>query len=206
MRRRLNGARPFSRSHLRDRFDVLGRGTTAAAHEIQPAVIDKLFQLRGEGIRRFSELAFRIRKPGIGITRNTKPRHFMQTAYVVRHQIRTRGTIHSHGQQIVVRDGGIQRINRLPAQHGAVAFNGDRCHHRNRQPQIAAQLLHRQQRGFETPGVETSLDQQKIGAAFHQSLGLFIISIVQLRKSDGGCYVQILVSRTHGTSDEARLG
>ena len=46
--------------------------------------------------------------------------------------------------------------------------------------QIAAELLHGQQRGFEASGIETGLDQQEIGAAFHQPLGLFVIGVVAI--------------------------
>ena len=35
-------------------------------------------------------------------------------------------------------------------------------------------------RGLEASGVETGLDQQEIRAAFHQRLGLLVVSVVQL--------------------------
>ena len=206
MRGRLYRPRPFSRSHLRDSFDVRRRSAATTAHQVQPAMIDELLKLRRERIRRFPELSIRVWKPGIGIAGNTEPGHFVQAANVIRHQIRTSGAIHAHCEEFVIRDGGIQRVNRLAAQHGAVALNGHRSDYGNRYAQIAAKLLHGQQRGLEASGVETSLDQQEIGATFDQPLGLLVIRIVQLREGDGRGDVQVLVGGAHGAGDETRLG
>ena len=44
-RRRL---RPFALRHVGQHFDVLRRGAAAAAGDVQPAVVDEAFELRGE--------------------------------------------------------------------------------------------------------------------------------------------------------------
>ena len=68
MRGRLRaGARLLALRHLRDGANVIVGGAAASAHNIQPAVVDELRQLRRERVGRFQVLAFLIRQPGVRI-------------------------------------------------------------------------------------------------------------------------------------------
>ena len=115
-------------------------------------------------------------------------------ANVVRHQIRTGGAVHADGQQIVVGDGGVQCIDRLAAQHGAVAFDGDGGHHGDRNPEIALAAFATASR----PALKLPVSKQVsisriVGAAFHQPLGLLVVAVAELRKGDCAVMLRSLV-------------
>ena len=197
--------RTLALDHLRDGADVRRRGAAASAHEIQPAAIGKFLQLRRQRIRRLAEFPFRVRQPRIRIARDAVPRHLVQRPYVIRHQVRTGGAVHAHAQQIVILDGSVERVDGLPAQHGPGAFDSHASHYRNRPSQIAPQLLHRHQTGLQAARIEAGFDQQIIGPAFHQALGLQIVVGAQRGERGGTGDVEILVGGPHGAGDEARF-
>src|SRR5579872_2655304 len=57
----------FALHPLRYGADMLGCGATAAADEVQPAVIGEFFQLRRERLRRFQIFPILVRQPRVGI-------------------------------------------------------------------------------------------------------------------------------------------
>ena len=65
-------------------------------------------------------------------------RHLVQRADMVGHQVWTGGAIHAHGQQIMVRDRRVQRVDSLAAQHGSGTFDRDRGDDRNLPPKLCA--------------------------------------------------------------------
>ena len=73
----------------------------------------------------------RSASPAFGITGDARGGHLVQRADVIRHELRTGGAIQPDRQQVVIGDGGVQRVDGLAAQHGAVALDGDRGHDRN---------------------------------------------------------------------------
>ena len=123
-------------------------------------------QLRRQRLRRFREVALGIGQAGVGVAGNREARHFVEGADVIGHQVRPGGAIHAHGQQVVIGDGGVERVDGLAGQHGAGAFDGDRGDHGNVVPEVAAQLVDRHQAGLQAAGIEAGLDEQIIGAAF----------------------------------------
>ena len=74
--------------------NVRGRGAAAAAHDIQPAMIDEFFKLRRQRFWRLAKFSLRVREPGVRVTGNAEAGNFMQAADVIRHQIRAGGAIH----------------------------------------------------------------------------------------------------------------
>ncbi len=123
-------------------------------------MIDEFFKLRGQGLWRLAEFTVGIGQSGIREAGDRERRHLVQAADVIGHQIRASGAVHPHSQQVVIGDRGIKRINGLAAQHSAVALDGHRGDHGDRNAQLAPQLLNSDESGFEIPGIETGLDQQ----------------------------------------------
>ena len=94
------GARLLAIHHLRDGFDVFGRGAAASANQIQPAVVDKLFELRGEHTGRQIILAFNVGQAGVGVAGNARVRKLVNGADVIRHELRSCGAIEAEGEQV----------------------------------------------------------------------------------------------------------
>src|ERR1035441_8658692 len=197
--------RALALDHVGDGADVRRRGAAASAHEIEPAAIGEFFQLRRQRVRRLAEFPFGVRQTRIRIARDAVPRHLVERPYVVGHQVRTGGAVHSHAQQIVTFDGGVECVDGLPAQHGPGAFDGDTPPHRNLPSEIARQSLHRHQSRLEAARVEAGLDQQKVGPAFDQAFGLQVVIGAQRGEGGGAGDVEVFVGGPHGTGDEARL-
>ena len=124
---------------------------------------------------------------------------------MVRHQVRTGSAVHADAQQIVILDGSVERVDGLPAQHGAGAFDGHTGHHRNGYSKVAPQLFHRHQPRLEAAGIETGLDEQKVGASLDEAFGLQVVIGAKPGEGGGAGDIEILVGGSHGTGDEARL-
>ena len=199
-------ARPLALDHLRDGADVRGRGAAASTHEIQPAVIGELLQLRRQRFRRLAEFAFGVGQAGIRIARDAVRRHLVERPYVVGHQVRTGGAVHADAQQVVILDGSVERVDGLAAQHGSGPLDGDARHHGNLDSEIALQLFHCHQARLEAAGVEAGFDQQIVGPALHQTFGLQIVVGAKLGESRGAGDVEIFVGGAERSGDEARLG
>ena len=136
-------ARALALDHLRDGADVRRRGAAASAHDIEPAVIDELLELRAPAIpasRRICPL--RWAGPHSDSRRCACDAISLQRADVVRHELRTGGAVQPHREQ-VVRARWRRRRRRRAARASMVPvrLDGARDHHRNRRAEIARQLL-----------------------------------------------------------------
>ena len=124
---------------------------------------------------------------------------------MIGHQVRPGGAVHAHGQQVVIGDGGVERVDGLAGQHGAGAFDGDRGYHGNVEPEVAAQLVDSHEAGFQAAGIEAGLDEQIIGAAFDEGFGLDVVIGTQAFKGNGALDIDVFIGGPDGAGDEARL-
>ena len=177
-------SRPLAGDHVRDGLDVLGRRAAAAADQIEPAVVDELFELGGERLRRLEVLQLLVRNAGVGITGHPRSGHLVDGPEVVGHELGTGRAVEPDRQQFPVGDRDAECIRGLTGEHRAHRLDGAGDHHRDLHAQIALELIDRQQRGFHVAGVLAGLDQQQIGAALDQRPGLQIVAVAQGPKVD----------------------
>ena len=164
----INGAVRFRRErsrllafdHLRDGADVLFGGAAAAAHDVQPAVVDKFLELRRESARRFEVLSFFIRQTRVGIARDIRPAELAQGTNVIGHELRTGGAVHTKRQGLGMAQGGPHGFDRLASEHGAHRLDGDRDDHRNLSADFARQPLNGEKRGFDVARVLAGFNEQ----------------------------------------------
>src|SRR5215472_737020 len=84
--------------------------------------------------------------------------------------------------------------------------SGYRGHGGDEEAEVVAQLVNRDQTGLEAAGVEAGLDEQEIGAAFHETLGLRVVVAAELGEGGGAGDVEVLVGGPYRAGDEARFG
>ena len=133
-------------------------------------------------LRRLQVLVFLVRQTRVRITRNPRGRHLGKRADVVRHQVRTGGAVQADRKQVGMRDRCVERVDGLPGEHRAPAFDGARNHQGNANAQFAFELRDGEHAGLDIACVEAGFKQQNIGAAFDQSLRLRVVAVAQLRR------------------------
>ncbi len=79
-------------------------------------------------------------------------------------------------------DGGVQRVCRLPGQHGAHGLDGARHHHGNPAAEFLAQAADAEQGGLDVARILAGLHQQHVGAAVHHGLGLLVEVLDEFRE------------------------
>src|SRR6185312_12191154 len=89
VRRFLRRARNLVLNHLCDGLNVRGRSAAAAANEIQPAVIDKLFKLGRETGWSFGVLSFLVWQAGVWVAGDACRCEFMNRPDMVGHKLWT---------------------------------------------------------------------------------------------------------------------
>ena len=106
----------------------------------------------------------------------------------------------------VIRDGSVERVDGLAAEHGAGAFDGDAGDYRNVDSEIARQLFHGHQARLEAAGVEAGFDEEIVGAALDEAFGLEVVIGAKFGEGGGAGDVEIFISGPDGAGDEARFG
>ena len=128
--------------------------------------------------------------------------HAVELLDVGAHQRGTQSAVQADGQRARVAHAVPEGSHRLPAQdaaggvrHGTADDEGQAL------AALFKELVNRKQRGLGVQGVEDGFDQQHVGAAFDQCLGLLVVRRAQLLKVD--------VARArvvHIGADAGRLG
>ena len=165
------GGRP--RAHaaycLGDGVDVLRRGATAAACEIQESRARPGTHLLGHRFRRVVVFAESVRQAGVRVTGD---RHFGDAGEfldVLAQFLRAEGAVESHRQRTGVAHGVVERLGGLARQR-APGGVGDGSGDDQRQARAApVELgLDREQRRLGVQRVENGFDQQQVRAAVDQ--------------------------------------
>ncbi len=190
--------------HLRDGPDVRVGRAAAAAHHVEPPVLDEPFELRRERSGRLEILAILIGQPRVGIARDAHRDHLTDGAYVVRHELRPGSAVEANGKQVRMRHRSAERVRRLPREHGAHSLDGGRDHGGDGPAQLAPQPFDCQQRGLDIARVLAGFDQQDVRAARDQGAGLLVEVLDQLRKRDAAGNRDGLGGWPHGPGDEPR--
>src|SRR3984957_17032705 len=93
----------------------------------------------------------------------------------------------------------------LAGEHGAHRFDGDGNHQRDWLTEVVAQLLNREDAGFDIARILTSFEKKDVRATFNQAMGLFVIIISKLLEGDAAGDADGFGGGTHRARDEARL-
>src|SRR6266404_6761124 len=186
----LGGAltRLFAFGHLREGADVLLGGATAAADDIEPAVVDKLFELGGERGWRLEVLAFLVGQPGVGIAGDEFAGELAQRANVVGHEFGAGGAIHAESERLGEAQRGPHGFDGLAGEHGAHGFDRDGNDERDLLADFVSKALNGEQRGLDVARVLTRFDKKKVGAAFEQTFGLYVVGFAKLLEGDAAGY------------------
>ena len=80
--------------------------------------------------------------------------------------------------------GGTEGIGGLAGEHGAHGLDGAGNHDRDAAAELAHQLLNAEQAGLDVARILAGLEQQNVGAAFHQGLGLLVKILSKLLERD----------------------
>ena len=203
---------------LGNRTDVRGCRSAAAAGDVQPAVRCKIAQIGGHRFRRLVKSAERVGKACIRVATDVDGREMRKLLDVRAHLLRAEGAVDAHAQQIHVRNGNPERLDRLTGKRAAALVgDGDGNHDRHAPPGgckiFVVVLADGEERGFGVQRVEDRFQQQKIGAAFDEAARLFVVHLAQFVEGDGarGGAVHILrhrgraVGRPERSRDEAVL-
>ena len=113
-----------------------------------------------------------VGQAGVGVAADGNGRQVGQAAQVVGHEFRAGGAVEADRQRLDVRDGGIERLDVLPPQHGAHGLDGYRDHYGH----LTSGLLHgaagTHDRGLEIQRVLCRFDEQQVDTALQQPQGL----------------------------------
>src|SRR6267378_553054 len=158
--RRLAGHEP------RDRADVLRRGATAAAHEVDPALVHEPRELEGQALRRLAVLAALVGQPRVGIHARPARGDRGQRAQVVGHELGPGRTVEPDREEPEVLERDVERLDALTREHGAHGLDGRRDHQRYVEPARGALgAPYTERGGLEVQGVLRRLQQQRVHAA-----------------------------------------
>src|SRR6476620_4601336 len=100
----------------------------------------------------------------------------MQRSDVVRHELRTGGTIQAHGKQLAMADRVIEGISGLSRQHCAHGFNRARHHNRDLESKFLLSPFDTKESSFYIARVVAGLQQENVSPAFDQSPGLHVVT------------------------------
>ena len=86
---------------------------------VQPAVIDKFFELACQHGRRFKIFPLFIRQTGVGVAGNVLPGELTERADVIGHELRTGGAVHAKGERLGMAQRSPHGFHGLSGKHGA---------------------------------------------------------------------------------------
>ncbi len=201
----------LDRAH--DLVDMLGRGAAAAAHHVDQAGIRKFAEQRGHEAWALVIAAELVWQTGIGISAHERIGDARDLGNMRAHLARAQRAVEPDREWRGVAHRIPERRWRLAREQtpGAVG-DGAGDHHRHVYPGKLADVGDRRDRCLRIERVEDGLDQQEVGAALKQPLGLLGISAAQLVEGDGAetgvGYIwgdrSGAIGRANGAGDKAR--
>ena len=181
-------ARRDSADGFADRTDVVGRRAAAAPGNIQPAIARKFPQIGGHALRSLIETAKGIGKPRVWIASDRNGREARELFEERAHLFCSERAIHSDAKERHVRNGNPKSVDRLSRECSPAAIDDrDRDDHRNALPRAFEIFLDCKKRRLSVERIENRFHQQKIDAAFHQSLRLGAVCLLQLIEGHRPC-------------------
>ncbi len=185
--------------HLAQAPDVLLSGAAAPADDVHPA-------RGGEASHRPRHVAgalvvapLAVGDAGVGDHRNPTWRQGRQRAHVLGHRTGAGRAVDPDPERSPGLDHHRDRLDRLTAEGGA----GGLDRRRDRHGQVRRGLGAGDQRGLEVERVLTRLDEQNVGAALREALGLNRVRCDELGERDAAGERQRLGCRPHRARDEA---
>ncbi len=158
---------------FRDGADVVGRGATAAADDVQQPGVRELAQQSGRRRRILVVATERVRQAGVRVAAHVERRERGQLREIRPHLSRSERAVDADGQRLRVRDRGVERIDRLPGERAAAAIGDrDRDDERQAAAECLEDLVDGHQTGLGVERVEDRLDQQEIDPALDEAAGL----------------------------------
>jgi hypothetical protein len=197
-------ARPLADDHLREGRDVAVGGAAAAAHEVEPAVVDEVAENAREVFRRLAVTAVFVGQAGVGDTGHTRPCQLGERAHVVAHQLRAGRAVEPDVEQVVVGERDDERLGVLASEHRPGELDGHRDGHRDAPSELGESVFDAEQPGLQVAGVLRGLEQQVVGAAGHQAEGLDAEVVAQALEGDAAGDRDRLRRRPHRAADEAQ--
>ena len=185
---------------------MLVRGSAAAAHHVEPAVVEEALEDAPEILRRFHVDALLVRQSRVGHAADPGASQVRQGSQRVGHELRARGAVEAQVQQIGVQEGDRQGLGVLPRQHGAGGLDGHRHRHGQAPSGLTKGLFDSQQACLDVPGVLTGLEQQVVGTAGHEPQSLDAIVLDELLEGHTTGHRDGLGRGPHGAADEAWPG
>src|ERR1044072_2956539 len=101
--------------HLSQRLDVRWRRPTTSTDNVEPAVVDKAFELGCQRCGSFVIVPLFVWEPGIGMAAHRDGGQSCEGAQVVGHELRTSGTVEANRQRLEMDHRSIQGLNTLPS-------------------------------------------------------------------------------------------
>jgi hypothetical protein len=158
--------------------DVLRRRAAATAEEVDQAALGELVDGGSGVLRRLVVLAERVGQAGVRVGGDERVRDPGQLREVRPHLVGAEGAVEPHQQGLGVPHGVPERLGHL-AREGPPGGVGDGAADHDR-PTAAALLEERldgEDRGLGVEGVEDRLDEQQVGAAVHEAVGLLEVGL-----------------------------
>ncbi len=198
---------------VRDGADMVGRGAAAAADDVDETGLGEF----GEQPRHvFGALVIEaefVGQAGIGIGADQRVGDAGEIGDMGAHLLGAERAIEPDRKRRGVAHRDPERLRRLARQHAPRQVGDGAGHHdRDRCAARLEQLGDRVERRLGVEGVEHRLQQQDVGAALEQALGLLAIGLAQFVEADGaeariahvGRDRGGAVGRADGAGDEAR--
>ena len=170
-------------------LDVLRRGAAAAAHDRHAVALDELLQRGGQRLRLLREdrLAVRAleREAGVGDAMHRHGRVVAQVADRVAHVLRAGGAVEPDHLNVERAERGEHRGDVGAEQHlAAVRQQRHRDLERQRLARELERLACAEDGGLHLEDVLRRLDDDQVGAALHEALGLLGEHLHQLAERD----------------------
>ena len=161
-------------------------GAAATACNIQEPRLCHLPQVSGRECRQLFVFAHFVGQSGIGMNADSR-RHNSRQALYKRAQVDdTERAVQSEAEQRVMGDADIESLQGLAGQRTSAPVIDSCRHHDGDLPSKAfVQQLDGIECGLGIQGIETCLQQQQVGTALHQCLGLFAVGCRHLVEVNG---------------------
>ena len=210
-RARGNPAGCLSVDRLRDRGDVLRRGSAASADDVHQPGFGELAEESGGRLRGLVVLPELVRQTGVRIDAHQRVRHRRDLGEVGSHLRRSERAIQADGQRRGVPNRLPERRRRLSGQR-ATRPVGDRAgdHQRDVGPTASHHPPRREDGGLGVQRVEDRLDHQRIDTTVEQAVDLLVVRVGDVGEGHGSV-ARVLdarrdrerhVGRSDGTRDE----
>ena len=206
-------SRRLAAHRLGDRADVGRRRAAAAADDVDEAGIGELGEQPRHVFRALVIEAELVGQAGIGIGADEGIGDAGEIGDVGAHLLRAERAIEPDRERRGMLDRDPERLRGLAREHAPGQIGDGAGHHdRYRGAARFEQLGDGVERRLGVERVEDGLEQEQIGAAFDEALGLLAIGFAQLVEGDGaetgiahvGRDRRGAVGRAHGAGDEAR--